>query len=126
MGSGGQSKTTRETKTVVVTMAKDGNVSAAIDLRLYGAAGIIMPAAWTTADLGIQVCATVDGTYVPLLDKDSGYGTDVSIDAADAAQAYALRWDAFAFPFVKLWSHDGAGANVAQAAARTFTVCLKS
>ena len=122
---GGQSKSTRETKTVVVVIAAAGNLSEAIDLRLYGAAGIIMPAAWTTADLGIKVCATVDGTYVKLLDKDSGYGTDVSIEDASAASAYALRWDAFAFPFVKLWSHT-AGTNEAQGAERSFTICLKS
>ena len=119
-------KALRHSKPVKVVIEAAGNVSAAIDKRLFAGGVIMMPAAWTTADLGIKVCDTVDGTYVPLLDRSNGYGTDVSIDAATASKAYPLPPFCFAALYIKLWSHNGSGTNVAQAAERAFTVMLES
>jgi hypothetical protein len=85
-----------------------------------------MPAAWTAADLGVKVCDTIDGTFVKLADRSNGYGTDVSIDAVAADTAYPIPPFAFAFPYIQLWSSDGAGADTNQGADRIITVLLKS
>jgi hypothetical protein len=125
MGSGGN-KATRHNKTVKVSIALGAAVSEAIDLREFAAAGVIMDSAWTAADLGVQVCDTQDGTFVGLADRSNAYGTDVSIDGAVASKAYPLPPFAFAFPYIKLWSHNGSGTNTNQDASRSLTVVLKS
>ena len=119
-------KALRHDTVVKVVIEASGNASAAIDTRGFAFANIIMPAAWTTADLGIQVCDTVDGTYAKLTDRLNAYGIDVSIDAAADGAAYPIPPLWVASPFIKLWSHDGTGTNVAQSAERAFTVMLKS
>ena len=117
---------TRRRTSVTATIASGAALSDAIDVRAYGAGIVIMPAAWTAADLGIQVCATATGTFVPLLDTSNGYGTDVSVDAVAAGKAYPLPDYIFAASYIKLWSHNGSGVAVNQDAARTFTVMLKA
>lgn len=117
---------TRRTAVETVTIALGAAVSGVIDAQRYGAGIVIMPAAWTTADLGIQVCDTETGTFVPLLDLENGYGTDVSINGAAAGKAYPLPPYVFAAPYFKLWSHNGSGTNTNQEAARTLTVLLKA
>jgi hypothetical protein len=122
----GRGKSLRHTKTVTVVIPINTAVSGFIDCREFAIEGVFMPADWTTADLGVQVCDTSDGTFVGLRDRSNAYGTDVSIDAAAAGAAYPCPPFWFAFPFIKLWSHNGSGTNTNQAAARTFTVTLKS
>lgn len=117
---------TRATKQLSVTIASGAAVSGAIDMTGYAAGIVILPAAWTEADLGLKVCGSAEGTFAPLLDLSNGYGTDVSIDGAVAGKAYPLPLMAFAAPYIQLWSHDGAGADVNQDAARTLIVLLKA
>ncbi|MCC6361850.1 MAG: hypothetical protein IT450_24205 [Phycisphaerales bacterium] len=116
----------RKVTTATLTIAQGAAVSDALDMRDYAAALVTLPAAWTAADLGVQVCATADGTFVPLLDASGAYGTDVSIDGPVASKSYIVPLFAFAAHFIKLWSHDGAGENTVQEAARTLTIQLKS
>jgi hypothetical protein len=122
----GRNKATRYHRVKVVTIAQGAALSAEIDLEDFASMGLFMPAAWTTADLGLQVSPTSGGTYYPLLDTKNGYGTDVNIDGATASKAYIVPLHLFPFRFVKLWSTDGAGGDTNQAAARTLTVVLKS
>jgi len=117
---------TRRRTSVTATIASGAALSDAIDVRAYGAGIVIMPAAWTTADLGLQVCPTATGTFAPLRDTSNGYSTDVSVDAAEAGPAYPLPDYIFAAGYIKLWSHNGSGVDVNQAAERTFTVMLKA
>jgi len=117
---------TRATKQLSVTIASGAAVSEAIDMTGYAAAIVIMPAAWTAADLGVKVSGSNGGTFAPLLDWANGYDTNVSIDGAAAGKAYPMPLAAFAAPYIQLWSHDGAGADTAQDAARTLTVLLKA
>lgn len=125
MGASGGSKTTRHGKPVKVVIAEGAALSGVIDMRDFAAGGIVFPAAWTEAALGLYVCDTADGTFVPLYDADDALGTDVSIAAPAVNTARPLPVWAFAWPFVKLWSHTD-GTNENQAAARTLTVVLKS
>lgn len=122
----GENKALRHSKTVKVTIAAQAAVSGVIDLRLFAGGIVMMPAVWTAADLGFHVCDTVDGTFIPLADRENGYGTDVSIDAAAVDTAYPLPPFVFAAPFIKMWSNDGAGADEDQGADRILTVMLKS
>jgi len=122
----GRSKFTRHTKIITVTMDEDAALSDAIDLRPFAAGIVIMPSGWTTADLGVKTSSAENGTYAPLADLENSYGTDVSIDAAAASTAYPIPLHVFACAWIKLWSHDGDGGNTTQAAAREFTVILKS
>ena len=89
--SSGNNKALRHTKTVTVTIAANAAVSGVIDMSQFASGTVFMPAAWTAADLGLKVCATADGTFVPLADRSNGYGTDVSIDAAAANTVSASR-----------------------------------
>jgi len=114
-----------DSKQFTVTIAAGAAVSGAFSFEGYNAAIIEMPAAWTTADLGLKVGGSDGATFVPLKDRANGYGEDVSIDAAAAAVAYPLPGWVLAAPWVKLWSHNGSGVDVNQAALRTFKVFLK-
>lgn len=77
--------------------------------------------ALTAADLGIQVSA--DGTtYVPLVDDSGNY-----LGAATFAADQAIRTPELPFfRYVKLWTHNGSGADVDQAAARVLQVWVET
>jgi len=108
-----------ETKTV--TIAKDGALSGAFDARALTEIWLVTPAAWTAAVLGFQVCPTVDGTFAPLYDSAGVLvGETLAISATQPVPAGVVGAG-----FVKLWSRDGAGANIGQVAARTFTVVMR-
>lgn len=115
----------RSTK-VNPVIASGAYLSDAIDIRVYASGVVMMPAAWTTADLGIYVCDTEDGTFQPLLDSSGEYGVDVNIDGAAAGKSYLLPVNIFSAQYIKLWSTNGAGEDTNQEAERTFTVMLKS
>lgn len=117
---------TRATKGLTVEIAAGEAESTAINLTEYAAGLVLMPAAWTAADLGVKVCGSEDGTFVPLKDTSNAYGTDVSIDGPVASAAYPLPAWVFAAQYIKLWSHDGSGNGVNQDSARTLTVFLKA
>lgn len=123
----GRNKEIRHSRSpLTVTIALNAAVSGVLDIRNFAWGGVIMDSGWTAADLGVQVCDTSDGTFVPLADRENGYGTDVNVDSAAASTAYPIPPFAFAWPFIKLWSNDGAGSGVNQLAARTLTVVLKT
>ena len=117
---------TRATKELKVTIAAGAAESGAIHMAEYAAGIVILPAVWTEADLGLKVCGSAEGTFVPLKDLSNAYGTDVSVDGAAASAAYPLPLMAFAAPYIKLWSHDGSGNGVNQDSARTLIVFLKA
>lgn len=113
----------RESTRKIVNIASSGNLSTEyLDLRLFAGGMVIMPAAWTTAELGFKVCDTEDGTFVPLKDHDDAY---VLVTGPVADTAYELPPEIFAARFAKLWSNDGAGSNTAQSQAAALTVMLK-
>lgn len=116
---------TRGVKSLTVTIAANAAESAAFNMAKYAAGLVILPAAWTAADLGFKICGSSDGTFAPVKDRSNAYGTEVSIDGPVAATAYPLPDWIFAAEWVKLWSHDGSGGDTNQDAARTLTLFLK-
>ena len=117
---------TRATKSLTVEIAAGEAESGVINLTQYASGLVILPAAWTAADLGIKVCGSDGGTFVPLKDMSNAYGTDVSIDGPVASAAYPIPVWAFPAQYVKLWSHNGEGTDTDQEAKRTLTVFLKA
>jgi hypothetical protein len=110
----------------VATIANGASQSDAVDLSSNTVAGLLMPAAWTTAALTFLVCDTEGGTYQPLY-NDSG--TEVAVASAgvvaDRAIALAAIKDAIA-PWRWLKLRSGTAASpVNQGAARTIKIILK-
>lgn len=109
------------------SIAESAAVSGVIDIREWSGAIVITPAAWTAANIGIQVAEASDGTFVILRDKD-GVAVQVGTVKTDGARGYALPTEVFAAGFIKLWSKNTTAAtetDTNQAAARTGWILLK-
>ena len=113
----------RQDSTVTATIALGAAVSDAIDMQQYAMGTVHMPAAWDAASIGFKVSTTLAGTYLPLYDE-SGALVQIASPAVD--QAYTLPARVAACRFVKLWSQNGAGTDVAQTAARSLPLDLKA
>jgi hypothetical protein len=101
-----------------VTIAAAGSLSGAVSLPPgHYLAAIIMPAAWTTADLTFQ--GSVDGTVYNNLYSASGSELTASAGAAQMIVLPPTDW--CAVPFLKVRSGTAALA-VAQDAARALTL----
>lgn len=106
------------------TIANGASLSGEVDLEGYSLVGIIMPAAWTAADLTFQAATTTEGTFCDVYDNS---GVEVSTDA-DASRAIGTDGVALAlapFRFVKLRSGT-TGTPVNQGAERTISLVLKA
>lgn len=111
----------RRFQTRTATIAASLALSSAIYTGPFSGGTISLPAGWTSADLGFQVCDTPNGTYTPLY---NAAGNLVTITAS-ADHAYPLPDELFGAHYVKLWSQS-AGVDAAQAAERVITVHLKA
>ena len=103
-----------------VTIANGAAVSPALDLSGWIPVGIVMPAAWTAADIAF-LASVDDATYVPLYDV---YGAQISVKANVSTQ---IQLDPTVFAgvrFLKLQS-GLTGATVNQGAARTITLIAR-
>jgi len=109
---------------LTATIAESGNLSTVINKSGYKNMLIIMPSAWTTADITFAVSSTKSGTFSKLT-----YGTDGSEVTVKAVASTVIALDGKvkevleACPFVKIRSGT-AGNPVSQAAARTLTIVL--
>ena len=114
---------TRNARVVSAVIANGAAVSGAIDNTWPAGGGLITPAALTaTTVIAFKVCATVDGTFVPLYDKD-GALCEAAVSVSTAG-GYPLPDELFGFPFFKIWTEAG-GSDVNQAAERVFAVVMK-
>lgn len=112
------------TTTALFDISADDDLTlTAIDMRPYAQMIIRMPAAWTAASIGFKVAEAADGTFLPLYDDD---GNLVQIDSPSVSQAYVAPAPLGAGHFVKLWSQNGSGTNVAQGDDRTLGIDLKA
>ncbi len=102
---------TSEKKTVTIAINED--ITEAIDVAGYNEIAVIMPAAWTTATLGLESSATEDGTYTPVYD-----GTDLVSETVAVDRTVILSKNIGPLLFIKLKS------SASQDAARTLTVLL--
>ena len=105
------------------TILNGANLSQEVDFREYSMMVIHMPAAWTAAFIGFTVSTTTGGTFLPLYDED---GNLVQTATAAVSTAIAAPPELAGCRFVKLWSQDGAGANVAQGGDRVMLLDLKA
>lgn len=110
---------------LVASIGKNSSLAAAgVDIGSAKCIGLIMPAAWTTADLTFQVCATLGGTYSNLMDAT---GAEVTVPVAvngaytisNATQALLAPWR-----YIKVRSGTAASA-VSQADVRSITFVVK-
>jgi len=106
------------------TIANGASLSDAIDLDGRQLVSILMPAAWTSADMTFMV--SLDGvTYYSKLNGGAEYKvSDLLSSNPTASQAIDIPYGDFVgFRYVKLQSGT-AGTPVNQGAARAFTVGL--
>lgn len=106
-----------------VTIATGASLSDAVNIENATMIGIIMPAAWTAANLTFQAAARETDTFANVYDDA---GTEVSV-TADASRAIPIGTDLKAlgsFRYLKIRSGTAA-VPVNQAAARVITLFLK-
>lgn len=120
---------TRYFTRVTAVWASASPTSNALDVPFghMGAAAIHISGAWTNSHIGLQ--QYVFSQWQPCRDEQAGF-TGVSLPSASGNCSHQgpLNWFNFAGSDgeFKLWSHDGTGSGVAQAAARTVVVDFKS
>lgn len=106
---------------VSAVIANGASLSGAVDLGRNTLVGIVMPAAWTAANLTFQVSA--DGvTYSDLYDNT---GTEKSVTAAAGRFIFTVPADWVGIRFVKVRSGTAAAA-INQGAARTLQLITKA
>ena len=113
----------RTTKVQTLTIANGVAISDAVDMRDYAGGQVLMPAAWTAANIGFKIASSEGDTYFPLYDSD---GAIIEIGSPAVDKAFQLPIDIFGALWIKLWSQDGAGGDTNQGAARTIIIQLKS
>lgn len=115
---------TRKNTTTTVTIASGASLSDEIDMCLYAGMEVHMPSAWTAASIGFYLSRTSGGTFIgPAKDED---GNILQIDSPAVDEPYSTPAELFAARFVKLFSHDGSGNAVNQAADRVLGIDLKA
>lgn len=118
-----------KTDTAVTDPTADASLIAALKGLLEAARagkqlGIIMPAAWTAADITFAVASESGGTFVPLYDDPGDGGTEVLIDGPAVSTARAIDMLAGSLApwrYIKIRSGTS-GTPVNQGAERTLTV----
>jgi hypothetical protein len=104
-----------------VAILNAASLSAAVPVGKAIPIGILIPAAWTTANITFQ--ASVDDTN--FVDVYNDIGTELSVTVGGAARFIALDQTYFlGFSSIKIRSGT-TGTPVAQAADRVLTVCMK-
>jgi hypothetical protein len=106
-----------------LTIANGAAFTEAFDMSTHAGGIVLMPAAWTAANIGFQVSDTETGTFYPLYD-DAGAIVEIASPATD--KGFSIPAEVFGAAWVKLWSQDGAGSGTNQAAERSIKVVLKS
>ena len=111
-----------EVEPLVATIALSGNLSAAVRLpNGHGLVGLLMPAAWTAADITVQVSLD-NATFYNLYTPDAGEVTILVSAAATAIYLLPAEW--ILANYIKVRSGTAA-SPVAQAAARSITLVTK-
>lgn len=110
--------------TKTATIAINASLSGEVDLEGFTLVSIIMPAAWTAANLTFQASDVTGGTFQDVYDDQ---GVEVTVQAA-ASRSIGIDLLAGAlagFRFIKIRSGT-TGTPVNQAAARTLTLAVKA
>lgn len=118
----------RESVYLVTTIEAGEAESTAVEFYPYGGGLLLIPDAWTDANLGFKVSHLDGGDFNPLKDEA---GTIVEVGPIATAEAgwYNLPLEVFGARFIKLWSKttaSGVGTDTNQAADRSIYLMLKS
>jgi hypothetical protein len=108
---------------VEVSIAESGSLSGEVDLRGYELDAVLMPAAWTAANLTFQAAEASGGTFRDVHD-DTGTEVTVTAAAARAIPIGTVTKRLNGLQFLKVRSGTS-GSAVTQSAARTLTLMLK-
>lgn len=103
------------------TILSGAALSSEINLTGTTLCGLIIPAAWTAAFLGIKAASASGGTFVPVYNE---VGTLVSITIAASTCILLNAADFASLQYIKLWSQT-AGVDVNQGANRTLTLLTR-
>jgi hypothetical protein len=110
-------------KIETVTIAAGASLSNVIPIGSYKYMQIIMPSAWTTANLTFQTCTTSGGTFTDVYDED---GVEVNISASTSRSILFSDESVMLISSLFLKIRSGTtGTPVNQAAARTIYLILK-
>lgn len=118
----------RQATMLIATIAINTAISDELDFTDFSGGIVIIPVAWTAANLGIQVAEKGGGTFA-ILRNATGTPVQISGIKVDGVRAYALPDEVFACSSIKLWSKNAAAAtetDTNQTAARSLNVLLKS
>ena len=111
------------TLSVTAAIAAGASQSSVIDTERSALSGIIMPAAWTAADLTVLASTHEEGTFLPVYD-DAGAEVVIKAAASIAIGIDAAALKIAAFRYIKLRSGTVA-TPVNQADARALTIVMK-
>ena len=114
------SPTQRLSEPLDVTIASGASLSAAINLQGRTVTGIIMPAAWTTANITFQAAAAEADTFV---DVYATGGSEKSVTVAASRYVAIDTTDMLGLHFIKVRSGT-TGTPVNQGADRTVTLMV--
>lgn len=103
-----------------VVIALNGNLSGAAELKGSALVGIVMPAAWDTANLTFQ--ASYDGTTYNNVYDSSGNEVTVTAAASRFIQISPAAWSSVAYLKVRSGT---SGTPVTQTAARTIKLVVR-
>lgn len=112
---------------VYPTVANGAAITEAIPFHEYAGGLVTIPAAWTDANLGFQVCDTEAGTYVKMKDK-AGDPVQIESITTNATFAYEIPPEVFGAHYLKLWSKSSTSATTTdtnQGAARSLVLTMK-
>ena len=111
-----------------LTIASSAAITGELDIRDAYIGFVIVPSAWTAANIGFKIATESGGTFVTARD-DSGSPIQISGIETSSSRAYKIPDDIFGVGYVKLWSKSATAAtetDVNQGAARTLYVITKS
>jgi len=90
-----------------VTITAGGTVSTVLDKSNYKDIAIFLPANWVTSVITLKGCATVGGTFNPIVFSDVSAVTIASVAASKVIVLSDLAKDAIAaVPFIQLVSTE--------------------
>lgn len=92
-----------------------------IDLVGVTLCGLIIPASWTAAGIGIKAASSATGTFLPVYNE---IGTLVSITVNSSSCIILNAADFAGLQYIKLWSQTG-GSDVNQVGDKIITLLTR-
>jgi hypothetical protein len=117
----------RENSYALITILSGEAESETLDFGNYAGGMVLVPSAWTAANIGFKVSRLNNGTYNILRD-DIGVPVQISTILTSGARWYTLPSELYGAKFVRLWSKSTVSAtetDTNQGAERELELLLK-